>query len=101
MDIRSFMLTTGQELIANLVAATGTGYKVKNPLVIHMMRGADGQPTLGFSKWSLLHDEEEVELLDHALVARPVKILGEVSDSYIQQTTGLILATPSNQLLRG
>ena len=101
MEIRSFMLTTGQELIGDLQAATGTGYNVKNPLVVHMMRGQDGKPTLAFAQWSMLHDQEIVELFDHALMCPPVKIIGEVADSYIQQTTGLILPTAGGQFLKG
>jgi hypothetical protein len=101
MEIRSFMLVTGQELIGELSLATGTGYKVRNPLVVHMMRGQDGKPTLAFAQWSMLHDDETVELFDHALMAPPIKIIGEVADSYIQQTTGLILPTMGGQLLKG
>jgi hypothetical protein len=92
MDVRSFKLVNGQELIADLVAVTGRGYSVKNPLVLHVLKGQDGKEMLAFAKWSIVHKEgQPIELLDAALAAAPVAILDEISDSYIQQTSSLIL----------
>lgn len=102
MDVRSFMLTTGQELVAEFVDITGRGYKIRNPLVAHMMRGETGVQ-LGFAPWSLLHkDDQIIELLTHSVLSEPVELEGEVASSYIQQQTGLILPpTGGTQLLHG
>jgi hypothetical protein len=92
MDVRSFKLSTGEELIAQLIQPTGTGYLVKNPLVVHMMRTPEG-PSLAFAQWSLVQKQGvEIEIFDHAVVAKPAEVLEEVSDSYLQQTTGIVLA---------
>lgn len=92
MDVRSFILQTGQELVAELVRATGTGYIIKNPLVAHMMPDGAGGVRLGFAPWSLIQRSDiEIEIFDHGLIARPVELEQQVADSYIQQQTGLIL----------
>jgi hypothetical protein len=103
MDVRSFMLQTGQELVAELVRATGTGYVIKNPLVAHMMNDGKGGVQLGFAPWSLLHRADvEIEIFDHGLLARPVDLEQQVADSYIQQQTGLILPPGGGkQILKG
>jgi hypothetical protein len=88
------MLRTGKELIADLVKVTGTGYVVKNPLVVHVLRGPDGQGSLAFAPWSMVHKAgQEVPLFDTALSCQPVEVIDEVADSYIQQTTGIIMSS--------
>lgn len=100
-DIRSFKLATGEELVATLVRATGQGYMILKPLVVHVMRGPDGQGALAFAQWSMVQAEEEIELFDHALLARPVKLLDAVADSYIQQTSSILLPPTPSQILKG
>lgn len=91
MDVRSFKLSTGEELVAELKHATGTGYMISKPLVVHVMRGQDGHGQLAFAQWSMVQDEDDIEILDHALVARPVKLLDAVAKSYVEQTTTVFL----------
>jgi hypothetical protein len=97
------MLRTGQELIGDLVKVTGTGYIVKNPLVVHVLRGPDGQGTLAFAPWSMVQKADQgVTLLDSALSCQPVEVIDEVADSYIQQTTGIIMSSrPMPSMLMG
>lgn len=91
MDIRSFKLLTGEELIGQLVKRGETRYTVKSPLVVHMMRSPEG-PSLAFAQWSMVQEQGiEVDLFVHALVGPPVQLLPEVIDSYLQHTTGLLL----------
>jgi hypothetical protein len=101
LNIKSFMLTNGQELIAELQSEGDTSFTIKNPLVVHMMHGPEGVPQLGFAPWSMLHEEEPIELHKHAVSASPVSLPKKVEDSYIQNTTGLQLATSTGQILHG
>ena len=102
MDVRSFMLSTGQELVANVLHVSDGVYTIKNPLIAHMMRAPDGSPQLGFAPWSMIHlDGEHIEILEHALLCKPVAIEDQVSQSYIQNTTGLILPSMGGKLLQG
>ena len=103
MDIRSFKLTDGTELIAELISETGLGYAVRRPLLVAPMRGQDGQPHIGFAMWSMIVDfDQEHELLDHALLRKPLPVEQPVAQSYIQQTSGIIMpAAATGQILKG
>lgn len=103
MSIRSFKLMTGEELVAELLRETGTGYVIQNPLVVHVMRGPDGQGALAFAQWSMVQKPgAEIEIFDHGLVGKPVELVGEVADSYLQQTSSIILPkTAVSQILHG
>ena len=102
MDVRSFKLQTGEELVAELVKETGAGYIIKNPLVVHVMNSPQG-PSLGFAPWSMVAEAgQHIELFDTALLAKPLDLVTEVSSSYTQQVTGLILPPSANgQILHG
>jgi len=103
MDIRSFKLTTGEELVAELIKMTSSGYIVKNPLVVHVMRGADGQGALAFAQWSMVQQSDiQIEIFEHGLIARPADLLDEVAKSYVQQTSSIIIPPAAvSQILRG
>ncbi len=103
MHIRSFKLIDGSELIAEVVSETGLGYVVKKPLLVAPMRGADGQPHIGFGMWSMIVDfDQEHELFDHGLLRKPLPVEQSVAQSYIQQTSGLIVPpSTSGQILKG
>jgi hypothetical protein len=100
--VRSFMLVDGKELIAQVLEETGLGYKIKSPLVIHMMRGPDGAPSLAFAPWSMIHLEgETVELLDGAMMAKPVAVLDQVEASYLTNVSGIFVPPAANNILLG
>lgn len=103
MSVKSFMLATGQELIAQHVEVTGRGHKIKSPLVIHMMRGPDGSPQLGFAPWSMIQKEGQVlELLEHGLIADPADVMPEVEASYLSNVSGILVPpAPSGRILQG
>lgn len=99
MTVCSFMLVTGQELIASLEKSTGTGYDVKQPLVLHLMRGADGAVNVGFAQWSMIHDQEVVHLKESALLADPIEVLAEVEASYLSNVTGILVPPTGGRIL--
>jgi len=103
MDVRSFKLINGDELIAEFISAGADTFTVRRPLVITPMRGGDGIPRLAFSMWSMVRDfEQEMQLFSHALLDRPAAVTEDISSSYIQQVTGLLVpAAPSSQILQG
>lgn len=103
MNIKSFKLTTGEELVAEVIADQSIADQIviKNPLVVHMMRTPDG-PSLAFAQWSMIHREDQhISIYLHAMVCGPVDVLKEVSDSYLQNTSSLLLppSTPGSILL--
>lgn len=100
MQVRSFILINGQELIAELRQATGRGYQIRNPLVVQVMRGPDGNPSLAFMPWSHIRVEgSQMELFD-AAVASCDEVTAEVEQAYIEQTTGISVPAKS-QIITG
>lgn len=103
MNVMSFKLISGQELVAELVSETGQGYLVRHPLQVHVFKGPDGQGHMAFAQWSMVQDlAEAVELYDHGLTAKPAKLIDEVAKSYMEQVTGIALpSVPSGRILTG
>lgn len=103
MNVRSFKLIGGQELVAELVSETGQGYRVRNPLQVHIFKGPDGQGHMAFAQWSMVQDPTEVvELYDHGLTAKPAALIAEVTKSYMEQVTGIALpSAPAGRILTG
>jgi hypothetical protein len=96
------MLVDGKELIAQVLEETGRGYKIKSPLVIHMMRGPDGAPSLAFAPWSMIHTEgETIEVLYTALMADPVTVLDQVEASYLTNVSGIFVPPSASNVLLG
>lgn len=91
MNVMSFKLVTGEELIAELDHDTVDGYAIKTPLVVMATRTPEG-PRLDFARWSLIQEEGKlIYLKEHALMALPVSVIDKIAQSYAEMVTGLIL----------
>lgn len=103
MEVKFFKLTNGQEIITELVSLSGTGYMIRRPLLVQIVRNAEGNPVLGFMEWSMVGDmETPFALYDTAIAAGPIDPLSEVARSYIEQMTGLIVPPQTGgQILHG
>ncbi len=101
INVRSFKLTSGEEIVAELVDSTPQGYIIRNPFAVHVSRSPDGQGNLSFVQWSMVQDEEDIELLNHSLISKPVRLLGAVANSYIEQTGVVFMPPTSRQILKG
>lgn len=101
MNIQSFFLINGQEVIAEIVSEHPSHFVVERPLYVHMMRGPDGSPQIGFAPMSMIRLDKQVDIYKHAMVSPPMDVEKDVSDSYIQNTTGLITGFAVGQILQG
>ena len=102
MDVRLFKLTNGQELVAEYVGQEQGSITVKRPLVVHMMRDQQGNPTLGFGEWSVLMEQDQnITINAHALLTPPLTLLPEIVQSYEQQMSTLILPPAASKILHG
>jgi hypothetical protein len=69
MDILALKLITGEDILGEIVKDDDTGVTMKNVVGITVVRGKDGQPSVGFSPFPI-HSEpkSDVEisfLLEH------------------------------------
>lgn len=96
MEVRVFKLITGAEVVAEYIDVSGTGYKIRRPLQVHFMRGPDGSEQMAFSHFTLSVDpNQDMELLDAAVAMKPMTALPEIEQSYIQNTSGIIVPPAS------
>ena len=101
MFIQGFKLVTGEELVAKVGHVTPDGQcVVTDPLVLQVSTGPKGL-VVNFFPWTIIA-KGEIRIESHAIVARFI-VPQEVEDSYIQNTTGLQIASVANapQLLKG
>jgi len=92
MNIKSFLFNNGYEVIGDVVSGTDNIFTVNKPLVVRMIQGSDGAPTLAFSHVSMVQDPDKViEIFKNSLMMNPADVNKEVQDAYIQSTTGIIL----------
>jgi hypothetical protein len=109
MDVRTFKLTTGEELVGELITATatatGTGYRVKRPLAVMVGKNEMGADSMGWGEWPLTADPDQVyEFLDHGLLCAPLKSHEIIAKSYKDQVdpSPLILPPePTGKILLG
>lgn len=103
MEVKTFLLVDGTELIGEFLGETGMGYRVKRPLRVAAMRGPDGQTHLGFAMWGMTRvTDDEFELFNHALMSTPLGTIPEVAQSYIQQVSGIAVpASSTGQIITG
>ncbi len=94
MDVVVFRLLTGQDVIAQQVEPLGSFLKVKRPLIAMPTGAPDGGVELGFMRMSFLFADDDVyEIPVTALSVLPVKAADDLETSYIQNVTGLTLAS--------
>jgi len=58
MDVRLLKLVTGEEVMGEIVSDGGTVI-LKNPVRVAVVRGADGQPSVGFAPFPSYADEKK------------------------------------------
>lgn len=86
-DVISLKLTSGEEVIARLEEETDKGYKVTKPLML-----AATQQGLGLAPYMFSVSPETKVTMNKSAVISVSKTIKEMSDQYIQGTTGIHLA---------
>ncbi len=93
-----FKLVNGEELIGEWITSASdveTVYTIRRPLKVTIVRDpSTGQPGKALMDWVILAPEiEQVEIHRHVVMCRPIQATRELADVWLQQTSGLILAT--------
>lgn len=89
----AFKLTTGEEIIARLVDETK--FEIEKPHILAMQPTPHGVQ-MGFMPWMPLAGDSPFCINRDSIVAHVSEdsIPKQFRDAYIQQTTGITLATP-------
>jgi hypothetical protein len=112
--IRSFKLVSGEEVVAEVLDAEtkvfltekqhfgreGLEYKLRRPHVLQFQPIGPGKMGLAFVPWVLSNPEvEEVTIFARNVIGVPVEPSEMVQRQFLQQTSGLALA--SGNLVQG
>ena len=95
-NIKVFKLTTGDEIIAKVVSSPENvipNWKIEKARMIIMQQTQAGHIGLGLLPWLASNVDGEVEIYSSALVLVPFSPDVNLENEYIQQTTGIAIAT--------
>ncbi len=98
MELRVLKLTSGEEIVGELVSENTEYFVLKTTFAL-LVRGreANGGLAWGFAPWGLFSEGDKPIRSTHVITAGlPTQ---DVIDAYTQATTGLV--TPSHQLITG
>lgn len=102
MNVKVLKLIGGVELVAEVISDSAADFvEVSRPLVVHVMRGASGEPSLGFGDFCMTaNDTKSVKFYRTAMLCELLDADEAVAQTYMQNVTGLVL--PGNgQILHG
>lgn len=97
-EVEVLKLTTGEEVIGRL-GFKGDYYQVTNPLVAVQVPSQSGQVGLAFVPWIMAGNTDEV-LIPFSQVIAKVSAKRQIADMYLEQVTGLSLATTDTSSIK-
>lgn len=98
MSIKSLRLTTGEDIISEIVSDIDGVYTLKNPVQVSMVPSrTNGQPTFGFIPFPLTSNDKELSISKVNVV-----FVCEPAEEFLNQYNSLFgsgIITPTKQLL--
>lgn len=92
MNIKTFRLTSGEEIVGDLVDDVNGRLLVNSPLRIQLGQNAQGQIQLGFAEWPEFSDDQSpVEIPHSALACFPRAAYSQIESQYSSTVTGIIV----------
>jgi len=93
--IMGVMLVTGEEVIGEVQETLEKRPVVvmKKPRVIALMTSPDGRQGLGLVPWTKSNMDSTVFLHVAHMLCEPFVPLGQIEDAYLQETSGIQLAS--------
>ena len=101
MNIKAFKLVTGEEILGEVTNISET-FTIKNPVGIAFHRGADGQPSVGFSPFPIHADQKPDVTID--IHTQHVVYFYDPAKDYIDnynEIFGSKLVLPNKTLITG
>jgi len=93
MEIALMKLVSGEEVIAKVTENTENTLTIKNARVLIMQPTGPGQVGLVMVPWMATVPDDEIPLRKVDIMHRATNVPKELEDGYLQQTSGIQLAT--------
>lgn len=94
-ELRILKLTTGEEIVGNLVEKNGTVFRIENPCLLGIAMGPNGKANLQMQPMLLFSEQKVVELnRDHVIY--DVSVANEIQNKY-NEVYGSGIVLPKQQ----
>lgn len=94
-ELRILKLTTGEEIVGNLVEKNGVAYRIENPCLLGIAMGPNGKANLQMQPMLLFSEQKVVELnRDHIIY--DVSVANEIQNKY-NEVYGSGIVLPKQQ----
>jgi hypothetical protein len=93
--VMGVMLVSGEELIGSFEEKlqNKTTAIVKKPRVLALLTAPDGRQGLGLVPWVKANMDATVFVNKSQMVCEPYEVLAQIEESYLQETSGIQLAS--------
>jgi len=92
-NIKVFKLISGEEVIAEVVQQLQPTWTIRKARGLHIQQTQAGHIGIGMIPWLAGNVEGEVEIRETALMTNPYDPEANLEKEYLQQTTGIAIAT--------
>jgi len=103
MKILAFKLVTGEDLLGEIESESETEFVLVNPVGIAVVRGKDGQPSVGFSPFPI-HGEQKTDVTI-ALVKKHIVYSYVPAEDFISNYNQIfgsgLIVPPKQQIITG
>lgn len=94
-ELRILKLTTGEEIVGNLVEKNGVAYRMENPCLLGIAMGPNGKANLQMQPM-LLFSEQKVVDLNRNHIIYDVSVANEIQNKY-NEVYGSGIVLPKQQ----
>jgi hypothetical protein len=103
MNIKTFKLINGEELIADIKSLDTTHIHAENVVVLQVMAHPEtGRPIQSFCNWPALAKQDQVMIIPlTAVMSYPADVHEELERQYLSSVTGLELPPATPKILLG
>lgn len=93
--VMGVMLVTGEELIGKFEESLQQlpTVVVNKPRILALLSAPDGRQGLGLVPWIKSNMDASVSINKSQMVCEPFEVLAQIEESYLQETSGIQLAS--------
>ena len=97
-NLRILKLTTGEELVGDIVEETPEKYRVENPCVLGIAMGPNGKASLQMQPMLIFSEQKKVDIL-RANIIYDVSVAPEIENKYNEIYGSGIVLPPSQGII--
>jgi hypothetical protein len=97
-ELRIVKLSTGEEILGNIVEKNGVAYRIEHPCVLGIMMGPNGKANLQMQPMLIFSDQKVVEINREHIIYE-VSVANELKNKYNEVYGSGIVVPPKQSLI--